>query len=94
MSSIIKREIYFDDTGGIARFWDWALTTTSLGTMAEPFSPNDRFRIDGVSEFDPTDDMARIDGIRAMPVDVQPQTLSGGVHALHGGPLNPRNNAR
>lgn len=92
--SIQKREVFFDDTGGIARFWDWALVTTTLGTMAEPFSPNDRTKIDGVSEFDPTDMMARIDGIRASSVDKQLYVLSGGEHALIGGPLNPRNNQR
>jgi len=91
---ILKREVYYDDTGGLVRFWDWALTTTTLGVMAEPFNPNDRLRIDGVSEFDPTDDMARIDSLRAQTVDRQPQILSGGNDALIGGPLNPRNNAR
>lgn len=94
MSSILKREVFYDDTGGFCRFWDWALTTTTLGAMAEPFNPNDRFRIDGVTEFDPTDDMARIDSVRVQSVDIQPQVLSGGVYALNGGPLNPRNNAR
>jgi hypothetical protein len=92
--SILKREVFYDNTGGIARFWDWSLTTTTLGTMAEPFNPNDRLRVDGVSEFDPTDEIARIDCIRAASVDTQPQVLSGGVHALNGGPLNPRNNQR
>lgn len=92
--SIQKREVFYDNTGGIARFWDWALTTTTLGVMAEPFLPNDRLRGDGVSEFDPTDMIARIDSIRASTVDRQSQTLSGGDHALIGGPLNPRNNQR
>jgi hypothetical protein len=91
---ILKREVFYDNTGGVVRFWDWAQTTTTLGAMAEPFNPNDRFKMDGVSEFDPTDDMTRIDDIRASPIDIQPIQLSGGVHALIGGPLNPRNNAR
>jgi hypothetical protein len=94
MSSILKREVFFDNTGGIARFWDWALTTTTLGSMAEPFNVNDRFKGDGVSEYDPTDDMTRIDEIRASSVDTQAKVLSGGDHALIGGPLNPRNNSR
>ena len=94
MSSILKREVFFDDTGGKVRFWDWALTTTTLGSMAEPFNPNDRFKIDGVSEFDPTDDMTRIDAMSASSIDTQAKSLSGGNHALIGGPLNPRNNAR
>jgi hypothetical protein len=92
--SILKREIFYDRTNGINRFWDWALTTTTQGVMAEPFLPNDRFRIDGVSEFDPTDMMNRIDDIRASSIDKQLQVLSGGDHALNGGSLHPRNNAR
>jgi hypothetical protein len=92
--SILKREVFYDRTNGINRFWDWALTTTTLGTMAEPFLPNDRFRMDGVSEFDPTDMMNRIDEIRASTIDTQLQVLSGGAQALTGGPLHPRNNAR
>lgn len=92
--SIQKREVFFDYTGGIARFWDWSLTTTTLGVMAEPFLANDRYKRDGVSEFDPTDMMARIDNIRAATVDRQLQMLSGGDHALIGGSLHPRNNTR
>ncbi len=92
--SILKRECYYDDTGGLVRFWDWALTTTTLGVMAEPFMPNDRLRGDGVTEFDPTDEIARIDSIRAKSVDVQNQTLSGGADALNGGYQMPRNNLR
>lgn len=92
--SILKREVFYDDTGGIVRFWDWALALTTLGTMAEPFMPNDRAKIDGISEFDPTDEIARIDSMRASSIDRQLQTLSGGTDALIGGPLNPRNNQR
>ena len=92
--SILKREIFYDNTGGFARFWDWALCTTTLGTMAEPFMPNDRHRIDGVSEFDPTDEISRIDEIRASSVDTQAAVLSGGQHALIGGYQLPRNNQR
>lgn len=92
--SILKREVFFERTNGIVRFWDWALTTTTLGAMAEPFLPNDRNKIDGVSEYDPTDEMNRIDTIRESTVDTQYQTLSGGVHALHGGYLHPRNGQR
>jgi len=92
--SIVKREVFYDETNGIARFWDWALTTTTLGAMAEPFLPNDRFRVDGVSEFDPTDEMNFISSIQAAPIDKHQQMLSGGVDALNGGSLHPRNNAR
>ena len=40
--SIQKRSVFFDNTGGIVRFWDWSIVTTTLGTMVEPFLPNDR----------------------------------------------------
>lgn len=91
MSSIKKREVYYDNTGGIARFWDWAVVTTSLGTMVEPFLPNDR-KLMGADfdDFDPTDEVARIDEIRAAPRDKSLLALSGGEHQLHGGVLNPR----
>lgn len=92
--SIKKRSVFYDDTNGIVRFWDWAIVNTSLGTMVEPFLPNERHKIDGVSEFDPTDIISRIDDIRASSVDTQYKTLSGGEHALHGGYQLPRNNQR
>ena len=88
--SIRKREVFYDNTGGYVRFWDWALVTTSLGTMAEPFLPNDRHQFGQVDQFDPTDAIARIDEMRASSVDTQLLQLSGGRHALIGGPLHPR----
>jgi hypothetical protein len=88
--SIQKRSVFFDDTGGYVRFWDWALCTTTLGTMAEPFLPNDRYQFGPFDQFDPTDEMARIDDIRASSVDKQLLVLSGGLHALTGGTLLPR----
>lgn len=89
--SILKREVFYDNTGGYVRFWDWALTTTTLGTMAEPFLPNDRHVANApFDEFDPTDPITRIDGIRAYTVDKQLLALSGGQHQLHGGYLHPR----
>jgi len=89
--SIQKRTVFYDNTGGIARFWDWALVTTTLGTMAEPFQPNARYAAQTeFGQFDPTDMIARIDDIQISSVDTQLQTLSGGVHALNGGALNPR----
>jgi hypothetical protein len=88
--SIQKRSVFFDDTGGYVRFWDWALCTTTLGTMAEPFLPNDRHQFGPFDQFDPTDEIARIDDIRSSSVDKQLLVLSGGSHALTGGTLHPR----
>lgn len=88
--SIRKREVFYDNTGGYVRFWDWAVVTTTLGTMAEPFMPNDRHQFGPYDQFDPTDAIARIDDLRASTIDKQLQVLSGGSHALIGGTLNPR----
>jgi hypothetical protein len=88
--SIRKREVFYDNTGGYVRFWDWAIVTTTIGTMAEPFLPNDRHLPGKFSQFDPTDEIARIDDIRASSIDTQLLQLSGGRHALNGGTLLPR----
>lgn len=89
--SIQKRTVFYDETNGIARFWDWALTTTTIGTMAEPFMPNARYLVGAeFGTFDPTDEISRIDEIRSSSVDGQLLTLSGGQHQLHGGYLLPR----
>ena len=88
--SIQKRSMFYDDTGGYVLFWDWALVTTTLGTMAEPFLPNDRHQFGPFDNFDPTDEIARIDDLRASSIDKQLLTLSGGQHQLHGGPQLPR----
>ena len=90
MSSILKREVYFDTAGGYVRFWDWAIVTTTLGSMAEPFTPDSQYAFAPQREFDPTDDCARIDTIRAGDIDKSLLFLSGGVTALNGGTLCPR----
>jgi hypothetical protein len=82
--------VYYDNTNGIARFWDFAVVTTDLGTMVEPFLPNNRMDGQSYQNFDPTDEVTRIDEIRAAPIDKQLLILSGGEHQLHGGTLNPR----
>ena len=88
--SILNRTVFYDFTNGQVRFWDWASVTTTLGSMAEPFLPNDRHGFAQFRNFDPADEIAVINEVRACPVDIQQQTLSGGYH-LHGGPLVPRN---
>jgi hypothetical protein len=89
--SILKRSVFYDNTGGIARFWDWAVVTTTLGAMVEPFSPNVRHSPgNSVLDFDPTDEIARIDSIRAAPRDKSKLMLSGGEHVLNGGDIHPR----
>ena len=88
--SIQRRTVFYDNTNSIIRFWDWALVTTTLGTMAEPFLPNDRHQFGPFDQFDPTDEVARVDDIRSASVDKQLLLLSGGTHQLHGGYQLPR----
>lgn len=89
--SILRREVFYDNTGGVARFWDWASTLTTLGTMAEPFNPGWSKTPDtSLIDFDPTDEIARIDSITAKPRDISLLYLSGGDRSLNGGDLHPR----
>lgn len=89
--SIQKRTVFFDNTDGIVRFWDWALVTTTLGTMAEPFVANGRHLLQAdFAQFDPTDEISRIDDMRAASIDASLLVLSGGDRALNGGSQLPR----
>ena len=89
--SIQNRTVFYDYTNGIARFWDWALITTTLGTMVEPFQLG-KHQLDTPSiEFDPTDEIVKINEIRAADVDKSLLILSGGVTQLNGGTMIPRN---
>lgn len=88
--SILKRTVFYDKTGGIVRFWDWALVTTTLGTMAEPFVANMRSIDAPVRNFDPTDEIARIDEMKEADIGQSLLLLSGGKNQLHGGCLLPR----
>lgn len=89
--SIVKREVFYDNSGGYARFWDFALVQTSLGAMVEPFVPGSPKPPDSdVENFDPTDEIARIDSISAKPRDIEKRFLFGEEQSLHGGDLRPR----
>ena len=89
--SIQSRTIFYDNTSGIVRFWDWALVTTTLGTMAEPFNTSKYQHDTPTIEFDPTDEIAKITEIRAADIDKSLLILSGGETQLHGGVMIPRN---
>ncbi len=89
--SITNRTALYDFTGGYVRFWDWAEVTTTLGAMAEPFFANERHSNDTPTiEFDPTDEIAMINEMKARPIDESMLYLSGGLHQLHGGYQMPR----
>lgn len=93
MASTVKQRVVFVErtSDGNFRFADWALVTTALGTMAEPFTPRQAITPGekGIV-FDATDDIALISEIRMVNSDLIPTMLSGGGSVYHGGYLMPR----
>ena len=90
--SILNRTVYYDNSRGLAMFWDWAKVTTTLGVMAEPFIVNAKFTAQTpLVDFDPDDEINRVDEIRALPIDREQLILSSSaVDHLHGGPTVTR----
>lgn len=87
--SILKRDVFYDDAKGFITFWDWAKVTTTLGAMVEPFVVGQKFVADvDKADFDPEDEISRIDSIRIMDLNKEQLILSGGGH-IHGGSLIP-----
>uniref|UniRef100_A0A6M3IK09 Uncharacterized protein n=1 Tax=viral metagenome TaxID=1070528 RepID=A0A6M3IK09_9ZZZZ len=90
MSDILKRTIFIDDSGGVIRFHDWAVVTTSLGVMMEPCTGIHRVSTDtagGLSNYDATEPMSRIDAIQRHSLD-RGLYIVGEV--IHGGRMVPR----
>jgi hypothetical protein len=90
MSDIKVRTVFVDDSDGIVRFHDWALVVTDLGEMLEPFSPLARFErntLAGLSDWDWTEPMCRIDRIQRFSLDRGLQILGD---TMTGGTLMPR----
>jgi len=91
--TVFQRVVFVERTkDGFFRFADWALVTTSLGTMAEPFTPR---QVGGLGDqgttFDAADDIALISDIMHVNSDLIPTFLSGGGGPVyHGGSLMPR----
>lgn len=89
--SILHRTVYYDITNGISMFWDWCQVSTTIGTMVEPFIVGAKFATNTpLGEFDPNDEIARIDTIRSAQLDTEGKYLSGGQGHLHGGSTLPR----
>ena len=90
--SILKRTCYYDNSRGRAMFWDWAKVTTPLGVMAEPYIAGLKFSHNlPTVDFDPDDEINRIDEIRALPIDKEQLILSSSaVDHLMGGPTVTR----
>jgi hypothetical protein len=91
--SVLQRVVFVERTAdGFFRFADWALTTTTLGVMAEPFTPRQHvIPGDKAIPFDATDDLSLISEIHYVNSDLIPTRLSGGGGpVVHGGHLMPR----
>lgn len=92
MSHTLRRTVFYDNSSEVVRFFDFALVSTTLGTMVEPFQPNARLSLGtAIQNFDPEDDCSRIDEMR--PANIHTHTLllsGGGTQALHGGTAMPR----
>lgn len=63
------RAVLYTFNNGHYKFLDWAICTTSLGAMAEPFTMNQRliFGADKYgTDYDPSDPACRVDELRAI----------------------------
>lgn len=86
---IKKRVVQYIEEDGLIRFTGWALVTTTLGVMAEPFAVNER-RIPGVGiqDYDPSNPVVRIDAFEAIEPGRE-RFLMGG-EGVTGGDVLPR----
>ena len=94
MSGILKRRIFLcdrpEDLGKknghtVVRFTDFAIVTTGIGSMVEPFLINDIHGLNGTmpSEYDPTDMMRRIDAIGSGTPSGDSNLVRDGETVLH-----------
>ena len=97
MSIKSRAVIYSVDSNGRYHFPGWAVTTTTLGTMAEPFMPNYRSAPGcGMNDFDYSNMMTRIDELRNVPHGGEWRAVSFDTHnpVIHGGEMMPRTDLR
>lgn len=91
-STVLQRVVFVERTkDGFYRFADWAVATTSLGAMAEPFTVQQKINVEDKGiHFDATDDIALISDIKEVNSDLIPTMISGGGIVWCGGILMPR----
>jgi hypothetical protein len=91
MSDIKRRTLFYENgKEGEMRFHDWALVTTELGSMMEPFIERIsliRNTKAGFVDYDATEPMCRIDELRYYSLDRGLQILGD---TCCGGRLMPR----
>ena len=88
MASILTRTLFMDTRNDVVRFLDFGLVGTTLGTMVEPRSILGFMRDTkaGFTDFDPTDECAKITKIDSAE-QRQKRTLFNG---LQGGEQRPQ----
>ena len=92
---IKKRAVLYTRDKGLYRFLGWAITTTRLGNMAEPFLVNDRLVVGtSVRDHDPSDPIARIDELRNIAPGMESHLMNSDGEQIHGGDLLPRTTIR
>ena len=81
MSGILRRTIFIDvnrkNGTTYHKFWDWAIVTTGIGSMAEPFQAGQKYPhcTNLAQDYDPEDQMVRVDEI--IYADPEPRLLGG-----------------
>ena len=86
--SILKRQIFIDGSKGQVRFYDWAIVTTTLGSMVEPRNLS-LFPTKG-AEYNPLDMMAKIDEIGSIDILRHKESFLGAGQVIHGGNQMPQ----
>jgi len=86
--SILKRQIFLDGANRQVRFFDWALVTTTLGAMMEPRNWNQV--PSGGKEYDPEDELSRIDEVGSVDILRQMFSFMGAGEVIHGGNQYPQ----
>lgn len=96
MANILKRTVFCDDKNGYLLFADWAMCIVEINgqkqTMFEPFKTiglrRDLASDTDLTDYDPSDEMCRIDEIRIVPQSQWNKMFSMGGHIVMGGVTN------
>lgn len=87
---IRKRAVLYINHDGIIRFIGWALATTTLGTMAEPYQMGQvRSAFEGITDVDPSDPAIRIDELQPLKPGYEDGYIMNG-ERVTGGNMFPR----
>jgi hypothetical protein len=96
MSGILRRTVFYDDSDGYVRPFDFNLVMTAVGACMEPnfailprtcFCQGKAADTLGKQEYDPTDEINRVDEIKPFSLDKQ-MLICG--EQVHGGTLLPK----